>query len=100
MFRFRVNHGLVCYNKFKEYNNLQPGEIVCLYDKGPASSWTGTVLVSTTNDPGILLDLPEGTRALLVQIPEPEPDVDYDQVVEIFVDGISGYVHLANCFAL
>ena len=79
---------------------MQPGEIVCLYDKGPISSRTGTVLVSATSNPEILLDLPEGTRALLVQIPAPEPDIDYDQIAEIFVDGVSGYVHLANCIAL
>lgn len=76
---------------------MQPGEIICLYDKGPASSWTGSVLVSTTSDPGILLDLPEGTRALLIGIPDQDQSSDYDPVAEIFVDGIAGFVNISSC---
>ena len=89
------------YNKDKkEHNNLQPGEIVCLYERTPGNAGTGTVLVGTTQDPAFLFDVPEGTRALLTRLPDLSDSDDEDPVVEIFVSGISGYVNLANCVAL
>lgn len=89
------------YNKDKkEHNKLQPGEIVCLYEKTPGNSRTGTVLMSMTRDPDVLLDIPEGTRALLTRLPEIKDECDEEPVAEIFVDGIAGFVHFSNCVAL
>ena len=79
---------------------MQPGEIVCLYDNMPGNTRNGSVLMSTTLDPSLLFDIPEGTRALLTRLPETDFGSDEDLVAEVFVDGITGYVHFINCVKL